>query len=87
MRVERSGSELKGDEVAERAIVLQVLREDHDVRWSRAEIEREICDIEPLDLGDALERLRLEGVVHLWGELVLASRCARHLDELGMVSI
>lgn len=67
--------------------MLQVLRDDHDERWSRAELEREIYDIEPLAIGEALERLRREGVVHLSGEMVWASRCARRLDALGMVSI
>jgi hypothetical protein len=87
MRSERSGCDLKDDEVAERAIVLQVLRNDCDERWSRAELESEIYDIEPLAISDALERLSREGVVHIDGELVLASRCALHLDNLGMVSI
>ena len=72
---------------AERAIVLQVLRDDHDERWSRVELESEIYDVEPLTISDALEALRQEGVVHLLGELVWASRCARHLNVLGMVSI
>ncbi len=88
MRSERSGCELKDDEIAERAIVLQVLRDDRDdERWVRAELEGEIYDIEPLAINEALERLREAGVVHLSGELVWASRCARHLDALGMVSI
>ncbi len=84
---ERSGFGLDDEETAERAIVLQVLRDDHDERWSRVELEREIYDIEPPALGDALERLRREGVVHLSGQQVWASRCALHLDALGMVSI
>ena len=87
MRSERSGCELKDDEIAERAIVLQVLRDDRDERWARAELEGEIYDIEPLAISEALERLREAGVVHLAGEQVWASRCARHLDLLGMVSI
>ena len=87
MRSERSGYELKDDEVAERAVVLQVLRDDHDERWSRVELEQEIYDIEPSAIGEAVERLREEGVVHISGQLVWASRCAWHLDELGMVSI
>ncbi len=84
---ERNGFGLEGDAIAERAIVLQVLRDDHAARWSRAELEREIYDIAPLVLSNALERLRQEGVVHLADELVWASRCALHLDALGMVSI
>jgi DNA-binding HxlR family transcriptional regulator len=87
MRSERSGYGLKDNEIAERAIVLQVLRDDHDERWSRAELEREIYDIEPMALSEAVERLCEEGVVQTLGQLVCASRCAWHLDELGMVSI
>jgi hypothetical protein len=87
MRSERSGYQLKDEEIAERAVVLQVLRDDHDERWARAELEREIYDIEPAAIAEALERLREHGVVHVAGHLVWASRCAWHLDELGMVSI
>lgn len=87
MRNERSGYGSGSDEVAERAVLLQVLRNDHDERWSRAELEREIYDISPLAIGEALERLCEAGLVHLSGELVWAACCARHLDELGMVSI
>jgi hypothetical protein len=87
MRSEGSGYRLKDGEVAERAIVLQVLRDDRDERWSRIELEGEIYDIEPLAISEALERLREAGVVRLSGELVWSSRCARHLDALGMISI
>jgi hypothetical protein len=31
----------------ERAIVLQLLRDGHDERWSRAELEAEVNDVEP----------------------------------------
>jgi DNA-binding HxlR family transcriptional regulator len=71
--------------VTQRAIVLQLLREDHDERWSRAEIERAIPDVDPLTISDALVALRENGAVHLSGELVWPSRCAQHLNELGMV--
>jgi hypothetical protein len=71
----------------ERAIVLQVLRDDHAAQWSRAELETELHDIEPLAINDALERLKASAVVHLDGEHVRASRCARHMDELGMVNV
>jgi hypothetical protein len=87
MRSERSGCGLECEEIAERAVVLQVLRDDREERWSRAELEREIYDIEPLAVNEALERLCEEGILHLSGEFVWASRCARHLDALGMVSI
>ncbi len=72
---------------AERAIVLQVLRDDHDERWSRADLEVELHDVEAQAVTDALESLRQAGVLHLSGDLVWASRCARRLSDLGMVSI
>jgi hypothetical protein len=71
----------------ERAIVLQVLRDDHAERWTLAELERELYDVEAQAATAALESLRQEGVLHLSGDLVWASRCARRLSDLGMVSI
>jgi hypothetical protein len=73
--------------IAERAIVLQLLRDDHPHRWSRAELEREISTIEPLDISDALAQLSAAGVVALEGEQVRASGCARHLDALNLICI
>lgn len=72
---------------AQRAIVLQVLRDDHDPQWTRAELRAEIYDVEPRTVGRALKRLEAEGVVILEEEEVRASRCALHMDFLGMVSI
>jgi len=73
--------------MAERAIVLQVLRNDHDVRWSLAELQAEVDDLDPSALSDALDRLREEGIIVACGESVIASRAALHLDALGMISI
>ena len=73
--------------LAQRAIVLQVLRNDHAERWTRVELEQEASDIEPLAVSDALMTLDAEGVVILDGENVEASRCARHLDYLELVAI
>lgn len=87
MPQERNESLHELEEVAQRAIILQVLSDEHDLRWTRAELERVIYDIEPSALDDALVCLREEGVVHLDGEEVWASRCALRLDLLGMVSI
>ncbi len=72
---------------AERAIVLQVLREDKDWRWTLAELRAEVYDIDPVVLADALSRLERHGIVVSCGEAVVASRAALHLDALGMVSI
>ncbi len=59
-----------------------LLREDHDERWSRVEIESELYDIQPILISDALSRLREDGILHLSGELTWASRCARRLHAL-----
>jgi hypothetical protein len=74
-------------ETAERGIVLQVLRDDHDEKWTRAELQEELHDVEPQAVTAALNALREEDVAHLEGDLVWASRCARRLSDRGMVSI
>jgi len=71
----------------ERAIILQLLRDDHWDRWSRAELEVEISNVEPLDIRDALARLDQDGIVQISGECVSASRAVRRLDELGLIAI
>jgi hypothetical protein len=73
--------------IAQRAIVLQVLRDDHPQRWPRAELESKVSDIEPLLITDAFAQLHAEGVVVVEGEQVQASRCARHLDTLGLIAV
>jgi hypothetical protein len=75
------------EDVAQRAIMLQVLRDDHAEQWKRGELEAKISDIAPEAIAAALERLRLEGAIHISGDLVWASRCALYMDALGMVSI
>jgi hypothetical protein len=48
---------------------------------TRAELELEV-NATPLDVQDALAALHGSGLVHLHGELVIASRAARRMDEL-----
>jgi hypothetical protein len=72
---------------AERAVALQVLRGDHHERWSRAELEQAVSDIEPAAVSDALVRLAADGVMVLDGDRVLASPCAMRLDALGLIAI
>ena len=87
MQDERNEMNMTEDVVAQRAIVLQVLRADHVEPWTRAELESEIYDIEPLAISDALVALHADGVVDIAGEQVRASRASRRMDALGMVSI
>jgi hypothetical protein len=75
------------DPRVERVIILQFLRDDHGDRWSHAELEVEISNVEPLDISDALARLDQDGIVQISGESVSASRAVRRLDELGLIAI
>ncbi len=87
MPANRNDMNLAEEEIAQRAIILQVLRDDHTETWSRAELESEIYGIEPLAISDALATLEAEGVVNVTGEQVRASRATWHLDTLGMIAI
>jgi hypothetical protein len=74
--------------VAQRAIVLQVLRDDHPEPWTCTELERQLSDFLPEEVEAAVEDLAAEGVLTVGdGEAVRASLCARTLDALGLVSI
>ena len=77
----------RGVWMVERAIVLQILRDDHDERWPRAELAEEISDFEPAVLDEALGRLERDGVLQRAGDSVWAARAARRLDELELISI
>lgn len=73
--------------MAQRAIVLQVLRDDRDPRWTRAELRREAPDIPRLIMREAFDRLEAEGVFVTKGKHVLASRCAQRLDDLDLIAV
>jgi hypothetical protein len=71
-----------------RAIVLQVLRDDHSERWTRAELERQLSDLPPEGVEAAAEDLVAEGVLTAGDdETIRASLCARTLDALELVTI
>jgi hypothetical protein len=71
----------------ERAIVMQLLRDDHAERWPVTELAIEIPDFVPAMLERALARLAHSGILCRAGESVWASRAARHLDELDLIGI
>jgi hypothetical protein len=73
--------------MAQRAIVLQVLRDDHDPRWTRPELEAAISDLPQQAVVAALAYLAIEEVIELDETTVCASKCARYMDELELVAI
>lgn len=71
----------------ERAIVLQVLRDDRDAHWSRMALVREISDCEPALIDQALTRLRREGILMSASTRVCAAPATRRLDELELIAL
>jgi AraC-like DNA-binding protein len=70
----------------ERTIVLQLLREDRDLRWTRAELAAAI-EADPRSVATALGRLTGDGVLRATEDGVWASRAAHRLDELGLICL
>jgi hypothetical protein len=70
----------------ERAIVLQLLRDDHGQTWSRAELASELAEEAPA-IEAALTRLREDGVVRLDDDRISASPAARRLDDLELIGV
>jgi len=65
---------------------LQVLRDDHPEWWTLEELTQEIEDMPAEIVGEAVRRLGGVGVV-LGEEACRASRAARRLDALELISI
>ncbi len=70
----------------ERAIVLQLLRDDHEEPWFLDELVREL-DAPASSVEQALARLSGDGVVRLSGTEVSAAHAARCLNELALIAI
>ena len=74
-------------ELVQRAVILALLRDDRDERWHVADLQAEIRDAEPTTLARVLEDLERHGLVVSLDDWVLASRSARHLDELELIGV
>jgi len=87
MRCQRNKLGSEADRRAQRAIVLQVLRNDRGCCWSRSELEGELGDLEVPVIVGALGSLQAAGVLQIEGDSLCASRAARRLDELALVGV
>jgi hypothetical protein len=77
---------------AEQEIIVELLRsqEDGQARMARAELERQLPQVEPLVFNDALERLQQRDAVRLDGEqlaAVDAETWREKLDQLAAVVV
>jgi hypothetical protein len=86
MNTEPRESRAGGGPRLERAIILQLLRDDRDANWSREELLKELGGEMP-PLEDALVRLRGDGVLSIADQQVSTSPAARRLDELGLIGV
>ena len=75
------------DRCVERAVVLQLLRDDHARSWSRAELGRKLADVEQDVLDDAVASLAATGVVRTEDDALWASDAVRCLDELELIGV
>jgi DNA-binding HxlR family transcriptional regulator len=70
----------------ERAIVLQLLRDDREQDWSSQQLAAEM-DMQAPMLEHALSSLERDGVLSLEQDAVRASRATCRLDALGLLSV
>ncbi len=86
MHTETRGSRAVDGSRLERRIVLQLLRDDHDQKWSPAELG-ETVEVDLPIVAAALGRLAEEGVLSWDEDAVWASRAACRLEELGLICV
>jgi hypothetical protein len=91
MDIESKGSRAADGVGLERAVILQLLRDDHERMWSREQLMTELdCDRSQIGrdvVEETLRRLEQEGVIGVSAAAVWASSAARRLDELGLIGV
>ena len=84
-------SHAASDTMLERAIVLQLLRDDQERTWSRVRLTIELraggAEIDREAIDEAVRRLEREGVLGATEREVWASSAARRLDELELIGV
>jgi hypothetical protein len=71
----------------QRAIIHQLLRDDHTERWTPKQLQRALSDIPPETIDEAVAELEEAGVAWRLDDYVGVSRCARHLFALDLIGI
>jgi hypothetical protein len=71
----------------QRIIIHQLLRDDHTERWTPKQLQRVFSDIEPEVIAEAVAEMEEAGVAWRLDNYIGASRCARHLFSLDLITI
>ena len=87
MDKESKGSRAVDGASLERAIILQLLRDDHERMWSREQLSAELAFDRSQIVEEALGRLEREGVIGSSDQAVWASSAAVRLDELELIGV
>lgn len=86
MHREASEPRASGGSQLERAVVLELLSDDGEQRYSLAQL-REALSAGEEELEAAVDALHTAGVLCREGELTWAAPAARRLDELELIAI
>jgi hypothetical protein len=91
MHTESKGSRTAEGRRLERAIVLQLLRDDRERTWSlarlRAELQANRSELGEEAVEKALGRLEGDGVLEVSEQAACAANATRALDELGLICV
>jgi hypothetical protein len=87
MDIESKGSRVADGAGLERAIILQLLRDDHERMWSREQLSAELAVDRSEVIEEVLGRLEKEGVIGCTDQAIWASSAACRLDELGLIGV
>jgi hypothetical protein len=71
----------------QRLVVLQVLRDDHDERWSGCELADVLAEVEAEVLANAIDGLTRKGVLCAEGDALWASPALVRVSELELICV
>jgi hypothetical protein len=86
---ERAGSGCVSPRQVEQVLVRQLLTSDSGCPWPRPALEnelRELINVGPTEVGNALAHLSATEVIAVNGELISPRRSTKHLDALGILA-
>jgi hypothetical protein len=75
------------EDLADRAVVLQLLRDDHGEQWTRDELQDALPHLHPASIVRALGRLEEAEVTHRSGPFHWLRFGPRHLARVGLISL